>query len=162
MMRLTLFVVLATNLSAQWLDYIPSGTPRMRDGKVNLSAPVPRANGKPDLSGVWKIDQAPPRENERLFGERMIAASVIGDDARTFPKYFLNLLVDYPPDQAPIRPAAAQIFDRNRQMASENPSANCLPQSIPRADLHISPFKIIQAANLVTILYELDFTSGHL
>ena len=36
--------------SAQWLNYPAPGTPRTKDGKPNLSAPVPRAsNGKPDL-----------------------------------------------------------------------------------------------------------------
>lgn len=150
--------MLAVNVSAQWLDYIPAKTPRTRDGKPNLSAPAPRANGKSDLSGVWKTDPPPPGENERLFGERMLAASVIGDDARTFSKYFINLLVDFAPDQSPMRPSAAPLFDKNRQTASENPSANCLPQSLPRSDLHTYPFKIIQTPDLVTFLYEADFS----
>ena len=43
--------------SAQWLNYIPPGTPLLKDGTPNLSAPVPRgANGKPDLSGTWNRD----------------------------------------------------------------------------------------------------------
>ncbi len=157
-MRLSLFVFLATNLFAQWLDYIPSKTPRTRDGKPNLSAPAPRLNGKPDLSGVWKTDSPPPGENERLFGDRMIAASVLGDDARTFSKYFINILIDFPPDQSPMRPATEAIFQRNRQASAENPTTNCLPQGILRSDVHPYPFKIIQTPDLVTVLSEADFS----
>src|ERR1700689_3619449 len=38
---------------AQWLHPAPSAA-RTRDGKPILTAPAPRLNGKPDLSGVWQ------------------------------------------------------------------------------------------------------------
>jgi hypothetical protein len=46
-----LLTVLATTASAQWLNYPTPGTPRLPDGKPNLAAPAPKADGKPDLSG---------------------------------------------------------------------------------------------------------------
>src|ERR1700704_5734164 len=45
---------LAAPVAAQWVNYPTPGTPRMPDGKPNLTAPVPRTpDGKPDLSGIW-------------------------------------------------------------------------------------------------------------
>jgi len=40
-------------LAAQWLDHPDPRIPRTKDGKPNLTAPAPRVNGKPDLSGLW-------------------------------------------------------------------------------------------------------------
>src|SRR3974377_191337 len=95
---------------AQWLNYPTPGTPRTRDGKANLAAKAPRAsNGRPDLSGVWQTAPAPPGENERLFGDVFKYAVVPGDDPRTFSKYFFNILADFKPEQAPIRPETAEL-----------------------------------------------------
>ena len=69
---------------AQWLNYPTPGTPRTRDGKPNLSAnsTAQPSNGKPDLSGVWQTEFAPPGENERLFGADAKTFAVLGDDPR--------------------------------------------------------------------------------
>jgi len=106
-----LFALLSTGVHAQWLNYPAPGTPRTKDGKPNLSAKAPRAdNGKPDLSGVWLTEFAPPGENERLFGKSMNDFVVPGDDPRMFSKYLLNILVDFKPEESPMRPEAAEIF----------------------------------------------------
>ena len=105
-----LFVFLVTSIDAQWLHYPTPGTPRTRDGKPNLAAKAPRApNGKPDLSGVWQAEYAGPGENERLFGDVFKDFVVPGDDPRTFSKYFLNILADFKPEEAPMRPASRRI-----------------------------------------------------
>src|SRR5712691_3792047 len=52
----TAFVFLGATAQAQWLNYRAAGTPATPDGKVNVSAPAPRApDGKPDLTGVWHL-----------------------------------------------------------------------------------------------------------
>jgi hypothetical protein len=145
---------------AQWLNYPSPKTPRTPDGKPNLSAPAPRINGKTDLSGVWRTALAPPGENERLFGSVVSDYVVPGDDPRTFSKYFMNILVDFKPEDSPMRPATAKLYERNlSRRGTDNPATLCLPQGIPRADIFsYAPFKIIQTPDMVLVLYEVDNT----
>src|SRR5580704_4265128 len=156
-----LFAGVTLCASAQWLNYPAPGTPRTRDGKANLSAKAPRAaDGKPDLSGVWQTQLTPPEENERLFGSSLGDFVVPGDDPRTFSKYFLNILVDFKPEDTPMRPETAKLLASNiERRGTESPAARCLPQGIPRADIFsYAPFKIIQTPGLIAVLYEVDNT----
>jgi hypothetical protein len=143
---------------AQWLNYPAPGSPRTRDGKPDLSAKAPRASdGKPDLFGVWQTEFAPPGEIERLYGPEVSAFVEPGDDPRTFSKYFWNILADFKPAEAPIRPQAVALQRENVKRGS-NPS-HCLPLGIPAADiLAYAPFKIIQAHDVIVVMYEVDNT----
>ena len=142
---------------AQWLNYPAPETPRTRNGKPDLSAKAPRAsNGKPDLSGVWQIEPPPSGEIERLFGDFSVSV-VPGDDPRTFSKYFLNILADFKPEEAPIRPEAAALT-RKRAESQIDPTTHCLPTGFPRAGLLTVPFKIIQNQRFLVMLYEVDGT----
>jgi len=147
-----LLAALVTAAHAQWLNYPAPGTPRTADGKPNLSARAPRAsNGKPNLSGVWQTEPAPEGENERLFGANLAHEAVPGDDGRTFNKYAFNILVDFKPNESPLRPEAAELFRKRR----EGPSELCLPLGLPRADLfNFAPFKVIQTPGVIAMLYE--------
>src|SRR5229473_1017677 len=120
---------------AQWLNYPAPGTPRTRDGKPNLSAPAPRTtNAKPELSGVWQAEPAPPGEIQRLFGDISFTA-VPGDDPRTFSKYFFNILADIKPEERPLRREGAAEPTRGRAKALEeddSPTTHCMPLGIPR------------------------------
>jgi hypothetical protein len=144
----------------QWLNYPTPGTPRGADGKPNLSAKAPRAaNGKPDLSGVWRTEYNSSAENTRLFGPLLEAFAVPGDDPSTFSKYFLNILVDFKPEDNPMRPAAAALFRRNTEKKANSSSARCLPQGLPRTDINsYAPFKILQTPGIIAVLYEVDNT----
>jgi hypothetical protein len=144
---------LLVSANAQWLNYPTPTTPRTRDGKPDLSAKAPRAgNGKPDLSGVWLIEPPPPGEIERIFGD-LGPAVVEGDDPRTFSKYFLNLLIDFKPGEAPLRPEAAALTLRRRQ-TMDSPQSHCLPPGVPAIELIGFPFKIFQAPDAIAIYYE--------
>jgi len=148
-----LVAFLATGARAQWLNYPTPGTPRTRDGKADLSAKAPRApDGKPDLSGVWRTEPVPPGENSTVF-------DLPGDYPSTFSKYFFNILADFKPEEAPIRPEAAALTRNNAGRGGNNPVSHCLPLGIPSADIFtFAPFKIIQARGLIMVMYEVEHT----
>src|SRR5271154_6443855 len=87
---------------AQWLNYKTPGIPRLPDGKPNLSAPAPRtANGKPDLSGFWRIDAAG------------IAETGEADDA------------------VKALPWAAKLTEQRKEnYGRDSPSIHCLPSGV--------------------------------
>src|SRR5450755_4641076 len=98
------YALLSSGAQAQWMHSPTPGIPRTRDGKPNLSAPAPRVNGKPDLSGLWQVEPTPFEEMKHLFGEDLDTESVPGDDLRTFNKYTISILADFKPEEAPLRP----------------------------------------------------------
>jgi hypothetical protein len=140
---------------AQWLKQRTHGAPRTPGGKVNMTGPVPRVNGKPDLSGIWQAEAEPRPPG--LFG--------LGESPNS--KYFRNILVDFKPGEEPLQPAGAEILRKHLEAgAAGNPSVNCLPDGVPHADLLPEPFKIIQTPRVIVMLYEVEtifrqiFTDG--
>jgi hypothetical protein len=154
---LVLFALLATGARAQWLNYPTPGTPRTKDGKPNLSAKTPRLAGRPDLSGVWQVEPEAKGEIERMLGKDLTVGLVPGDPVDTFSKYFFNILADFKPEEAPLRPEATAIM-RNRRKNAETPDQRCLPLGVPRAELISFPFKIVQTPGLIVMMYEQDNT----
>ena len=67
-LAMAVFVVCVRPAFGQWLKYPTTAVPRTKDGKVNLSAPAPRRNGKPDLSGIWLTGN--PMPCNKATGER--------------------------------------------------------------------------------------------
>jgi hypothetical protein len=151
-----LMVLLGAGAHAQWINYPTPGTPRTRDGKPNLAAPAPRAaNGKPDLSGVWQVEPTPIEELTRLFGN-VRALDVPGDDALAVNKYIINMLADFKPEEAPLRPESADLLRERR--GKNTPLARCLPIGVPADDLLVGPFKVIQTPALTLMLNEYENT----
>jgi hypothetical protein len=146
---------------AQWLNYRDPATPRTPDGKANLAAQAPRASdGKPDLSGVWVGEPTPGDEMLRLFGD-LSAFAVPGDDLRQINKYALNILADYKPAEAPMRPEAAKVFHtRSGELGKDISTSHCLPAGLPLGDF--LPFKVVQTPRLIVMLAEGDNTRRQL
>jgi hypothetical protein len=152
-----LIAFFSTGASAQWLNYPTPGTPRTADGKPNLTARMPRApDGKPDLSGVWMHETTTVAEVRRLFGNRFddaIAVSTPGMEIGTQHKYAFDILLDYKPEEAMLRPAAVEIM--RRSAAARDPANVCTGVfGFPLAGLLSEPIKIVQARRLTMILYE--------
>jgi hypothetical protein len=142
---------------AQWLDYPAPGVPRTRDGKANLAARAPRApNGKPDLSGLWHVEPTSLAEMKRLYGDDVGNDDVPGMEADSISKYALNILLDFKPQDSPLRPEAEAIA--RQHSPGTNPADRCLPIGIPASFLVSEPNKIVQAPGLIVILYESDGT----
>ena len=155
----------AATAAAQWVNYPSPGTPRTRDGKPNLTAPAPRAsNGKPDLSGVWHVQPTGKAELTRIFGADLIqaadATSVPGMELDTISKYALNILVDFKPEETPMRPEAAALFGKRAQGGEKDPGVDCLPLGIPISSLVSEVHKIIQTPGLIVILRNSYRASG--
>ncbi len=146
-----LVVVLAMPLyaNAQWAVYHDPSIPRTRDGKPNLSAPAPRLNGKPDLSGIWEAESAPVAEVQQFLLPGGING--LGEDIPS--KYFFNIFADYPAGQEPIR-AVAQ--SDNRPMGRGRPATLCPLPSVPFEGVVPAPLKIVQTPRLTMVLYEAD------
>jgi hypothetical protein len=132
---------------AQWLNQPTPGAPRTPGGKVNMTGPVPRVNGKPDLSGIWQAAAEPRAPG--LFG--------LGESPNS--KYFRDILADFKPGEEPLQPAAAEILRQHSQTGGAGyPSLHCLPDGVPHADLLPEPFKIIQTPGEIVMLYEVETT----
>jgi hypothetical protein len=126
----------ALPVGAQWVNYKAPGVPRTAGGKVNVSAPAPRApDGKPNLSGVWESE----------------------------PGYFMNLAKDLKPDEVVMQPWAKLVqAEREGKDHQDDPLSQCMPPGVPRISMSTDtmphPFKIVQTPLLVVLLYE---TSGN-
>jgi len=107
-------------LAAQW---------KIAPGTADLTAPAPRVDGKPDLSGIWEQDNL---------------------------THFRNLAADMKAGEVPFRPEGKALYDSRQDGARglEEPDANCLPQGVPKIDGAPVPFKIVQTPKLVLIVYE--------
>jgi hypothetical protein len=133
-------VVLLAALAAGAAGAQPAGSAAKAADK-----PVPRVNGKPDLSGTWI-----PGSTLLLFeGEESVAAARAYDTAhgRAAPP---------PPEPPPYKPDAEkqrQYYLARRGI--DDPMARCLLSGVPRIMFRPLPFEIVQLPNRVLILYEI-------
>ena len=144
-------VIACAYAHAQWANYPDTRIPRTKDGKPNLTAPAPRVNGKPDLSGLWQAERSPKGEYDAVLGNGFTA---LQPDTYDITEKFLNVFWGLNPEEEPLRPEAAEIFKQRRQNLQENTFTRCLPGSIPAA-LLVLTFKIIQTPQEIVMLPEM-------
>lgn len=148
-MRLTAILFITTvPLAAQWLNYPDSRTPRTRNGKPNLTAPAPRMNGKPDLSGVWQAERTPESEFTRVLGNDVPKLQV---DLNEVTGQVIDVFWGMKPEEQPLRPEGAAIL--KERMGKADPKTYCLPAGVPAA-LFITDFKIVQSPREMVMVLE--------
>jgi hypothetical protein len=140
-------VVADVSMRAQWLNQPMAGAPRTPDGKINMTGPVPRVNGKPDLSGIWQV-QGDARAPNGLFG--------LGESLNS--RYFRDILSDFKPEERPLTPLGVERLRQHTQPGAFNPTLNCLPDGVPHGDLLPEPFKIMHTPGVIVTLYEVETT----
>ncbi|MGD1072363.1 MAG: hypothetical protein ABSB15_19740 [Bryobacteraceae bacterium] len=101
-------------------------TPRTKDGKPNLTAPVPRINGRPDLSGVWQAERTPESEFARVLGNGFVKLQV---DLNDITKYVNNVFWGLKSEEQPLRPEALAVLKQRAGLGF--PYGRCLPAGIP-------------------------------
>jgi hypothetical protein len=136
----------ALPLVAQWLNYPDARTPHTKDGKPNLTAPAPRINGKPDLSGVWQTDRTPESEYTRVLGNDFATLQI---DLNDITKHVIDVFWGLKREEEPLRPEAAAILKQRHNLSF--PRVHCLPAGIP-ANIFLYDFKVIQAQQEIVIL----------
>ena len=91
-------------LFAQWVNVPLPNTPRLTNGKPNLTAPAPKtSDGKSSLAGIWRAADG---------------------------KYLGNIAADGV--QVPFQPWAAALYkERQENFSKDRPSGRCLPHGVP-------------------------------
>jgi hypothetical protein len=138
----TISLALATQASAQW-QKVPDKNVPIEAGKPNLAARAPRVDRHtPDLSGVWQPDADP---NGKPGGLEQLV----------WPRYFVDITVDYKPGEVVLQPQADEIFEgRLKSEGRDSPAAHCKPVGPPELNSVPLPLKIVQTPKLIVILYE--------
>ena len=139
--------------AAQWLNYHDARTPRTKNGMPDLTAPAPRVDGKPDLSGVWHVEPTSLVEMKQLFGADVDTLDVPGMEADTVSKYAVNVLLDFKREDVPMRPETAAMFRNGKRYLG-----SCTPIGIPLTFLVSEPDEIVQSPRQIVMMFESDGT----
>jgi len=132
---------------SQWLHPDP-GTPRARDGEPILTAPAPRLNGKPDLSGVWQaarpVDAARSYTGNGADPGIQIDQTDVGDIHR-------NVFFGMRREEEQLNAEAIGVLSKRQNQ--QPPQVRCLPQGVPGV-MMVYAFKIIQTPREIVMLAE--------
>ena len=101
------------------------------------------ADGKPDLSGIWRNVARPANA----------PAEALGPDGTPMAT-FRNIGAGFK-DGLPLRPWAKEVLQkRMADNSKDNPDVWCLPLGNQQFNAHTFPRKVIQTPGVVLILYE--------
>ncbi len=134
---------------AQWLHADPRA-PRSRDGKTILTAPAPRLNGKPDLSGVWQATRPKPDGTTSYTGGgkpdpgMQIDQLDVGDIHR-------NVFFGMKREEEPLKSEAIAVLSKRQN--EQPPQVRCLPQGVPGV-MMVYAFKIVQTPGELIMIGE--------
>lgn len=147
-LAVTGLILFSASLNAQW-EFRDPRLPRRPDGKINLDAqPRRAADGKPDLSGVWRLES--PACNSNGLG-------TCGFDYAGGPE-FGNIAARLE-GGLPYQPWAADLVKtRAAGGGKDDPVAVCQPSGALRLHTYPPYRKIVQNPGLVLILSERDVT----
>ena len=134
--------------AARWLNPRDQEIRPAPDGPVDLSAPAPRLNGRPDLSGLWETERTPTAEFVRVLGQEL---ADIQPDLNEITKHMINVFWDLKPDDYPLRAEAVAITDARQKSGRDFQSAYCLPSSIPASTLTLH-VKLVQGLREIAVL----------
>src|SRR5215470_15672629 len=94
-----LLIAAVVSVEAQWLSHRDPKIPRTADGKPNLTAPAPRFNGKPDMSGVWQAERTSADEYGKGLGPGFAQLQV---DFNDVTKHVINVFWGGKPGEEPF------------------------------------------------------------
>jgi hypothetical protein len=137
-------------VSAQWLNTPDPHTPRTKGGRPDLTAPAPRLNGTPDLSGVWQADRTSMSELTRLLGDDIAKLQI---DLSDVNKHYMNVFWGVSPEEEPLRPEGAVILNHRKLTPADRPMTRCLPVGVPAVAFAYA-FKMVQAPGEIVMLSE--------
>jgi len=143
-----LLVALAPSTSAQWARYPTRNVPKDAKGQPDMNAPAPRtADGKPDLSGLWRAGLGGPGRGRGAAAE---APPPSGLPVAGFANVGQNIK-----EGLPLTPYGAELLKtRVAGNSKDNPEAHCLPMGIIQLHTQGAPRKFIQTPLELVILYE--------
>jgi hypothetical protein len=141
-------VLLSTPIAAQWFDYPTPNVPRLKNGKVDMTARAPRTpDGKPDFSGIWLA--ANPLPCPPLLRD--------GDDCQEktpLSAWAYHIDADLP-GGLPYQPWARELAaSRSAANSKDDPHAACLPNNPPRGFTLPHYQRIVQTPGLLVLLTE--------
>ena len=149
------FALAGPSLSAQWPRRMPPDVPKNPAGQVDLNAPAPKtADGKPDLSGLWRGAPFAGPGGRRGGGAAAPATPPLPPPAGPPAANFLDIAQNMT-GGLPLTPYGQELLKtRVAGNSKDNPEAHCLPMGIVQLHTQGAPRRFIQSPRQLVILYE--------